>query len=114
MAGMFEVFIDGESRFRFRLRASDGTVLAVSAAFDDKAAAVAGISAVRECAGMGLIADLCPAGAVRDRAIEAAPGVEPRVDRPVRHDWHRRADGFRHHARTLRRAAAVPRWTGTA
>lgn len=58
MAGMFELFIDSQSSFRFRLTAPDGTVMAVSKAFDDKSAAVAGIAAVREYAGMGLISDL--------------------------------------------------------
>jgi uncharacterized protein YegP (UPF0339 family) len=110
MAGMFEVFVDGESHYRFRLAAPDGTVMAVSAAFDDKAAAVAGIAAVRECAGMGLVRDLCPAGAVREPAVEVNPAVVP----PARHNWHRRADSVHHHARTLRRAAAMPRWTGAA
>lgn len=110
MAGMFEVFVDGESYFRFRLTAPDGTIMSVSAAFDNKAAAVAGIAAVRECAGMGLITDLCPAGAVPERTAEMKAGVVP----PARHDWHRRADGFHHHTRTLRRAAVVPRWTGVA
>ena len=62
MAGTFEVFVDGESNFRFRLKAPDGTVMAESAAFSDKPAAVAGIAAVRECAGMGLMTDLCPEG----------------------------------------------------
>jgi uncharacterized protein YegP (UPF0339 family) len=59
MAGLFEVFVDAESHFRFRLKAPDGIVMAVSRAFDDKPAAVAGIAAVRECAGTGLITDLC-------------------------------------------------------
>jgi uncharacterized protein YegP (UPF0339 family) len=63
MAGLFEVFVDAESHFRFRLKAPDGTVMAVSRAFDDKPAAVAGIAAVRECAGTGLITDLCPGAA---------------------------------------------------
>lgn len=42
MAGMFEVFLDGESNFRFRLKAPDGSVVAESAAFSDKSAVVAG------------------------------------------------------------------------
>jgi uncharacterized protein YegP (UPF0339 family) len=57
MAGMFELFLDSESSFRFRLTAPDGTVMAVSKAFETKNAAVAGIAAVREYAGMGLISD---------------------------------------------------------
>lgn len=58
MAGMFELFVDADAHFRFRLTAPDGTVMAVSRAFGDKPAAVAGITAVREYAGMGLITDL--------------------------------------------------------
>ncbi|WP_363321856.1 YegP family protein [Arthrobacter burdickii] len=60
MAGTFEVFRDGGVSLRFRLKASDGTVVAVSGQFLDKASAVEGIRAVRECAGTGLITDLCP------------------------------------------------------
>ena len=45
---MFELFVDAESAFRFRLTAPDGTVMAVSKPFDTKTAAVAGIAAVRE------------------------------------------------------------------
>lgn len=62
MGGMFELFHDGNLSFRFRLTAPDGAVMAVSGHFPDKASAVEGIRAVRECAGMGLITDLCPAG----------------------------------------------------
>ncbi|WP_442543675.1 YegP family protein [Arthrobacter sp. KN11-1C] len=65
MAGMFELFLDAQSRFRFRLKASDGTVLAVSAGFADKPSAMAGIRAVRECAGTSLITDLSPQGPSR-------------------------------------------------
>ena len=36
MAGQFEIFTDAESNVRFRLIAADGTVLAISTAFDDK------------------------------------------------------------------------------
>ncbi|HEY9357386.1 MAG TPA: DUF1508 domain-containing protein [Arthrobacter sp.] len=62
MAGSFEVFMDGESHVRFALLAPDGTVLAVSGPYPDKRDAAAAIRDVRECAGTGLIHDLCPAG----------------------------------------------------
>ena len=115
MAGKFELFVDTESKFRFRLKAPDGTVMAVSAAFRDKSAAVAGIAAVRECAGMGLISDLCSEageqGQVQGRVQESAPTVgAPQA----RHDWHKRADAFHTRAKTIRRAASSPRWTGAA
>jgi uncharacterized protein YegP (UPF0339 family) len=73
MAGKFEVFLDSDSHFRFRLAAADGRVLAVSGAFEDKAAVAAGIAAVRECAGTGLVSDLCPAA----QAAPRVPGVVP-------------------------------------
>jgi len=110
MAGMFEVFVDEESFFRFRLKAPDGTVLALSAAYNTKSSAVDGIAAIRECAGMGHIADLCPAGMVQTPAAAAAPqfvaGAHGNRRRP--------ADVFHGRARTLRRAATAPRWTGAA
>jgi uncharacterized protein YegP (UPF0339 family) len=73
MAGKFEVFIDAEAHFRFRLMGPDGTELAVSAAFEDKSAVAACIAAVRESAGMGLVTDLCPAGS----PVTAPAGVSP-------------------------------------
>lgn len=118
MTGSFEVFVDSDSYFRFRLKAPDGTIMAVSMAFEDKPAAVAGITAVREYAGMGLITDLCPAG-LSTRAPETALAGAIRSggerlsshhsDRPG--DHRTAADHFRTRARTLRQAAAGPRWT---
>jgi uncharacterized protein YegP (UPF0339 family) len=110
MAGMFEVFVDAESLFRFRLIAPDGTVMAVSKAFDDKPAAVAGITAVREYAGMGLIADLCPGTRPNHSAATARAGSVPQA----RDEQRTRADDFRAPARPLRRFATGPRWTGAA
>lgn len=59
---------------RFRLTAPDGTIMAVSKPFDTKTDAVAGIAAVREYAGMGLISDHCTAtvGTTPPRAYDAA------------------------------------------
>ena len=111
MAGKFELFVDAESKFRFRLKAPDGTVMAVSAEFEDKSAAVAGIAAVRECAGMGLISDLSSEASPHGRGNESAStGGAPQA----RHDWHKRADAFHTRAKTIRRAASAPRWAGAA
>jgi uncharacterized protein YegP (UPF0339 family) len=111
MAGKFELFLDRESNFRFRLKAPDGTVMAESAPFSDKPAAVAGIEAVRECAGMGLITDLCSEAGTQGSVQESAHSS----DTPqARHDWHKRADGFHTRAKTIRRAAMAPRWSGAA
>jgi uncharacterized protein YegP (UPF0339 family) len=74
VTGTFELFFDRTTGFGFRLKAPDGTVMAVSAPFVDKRAAVVGISAVRECAGMGLISDLCPDIPLDDGCV-AAPAT---------------------------------------
>lgn len=58
MAGMFELFLDDDAKFRFQLTAPDGTVMAVSRAFSNKEEAVEGITAVREYAGMGHVRDI--------------------------------------------------------
>jgi uncharacterized protein YegP (UPF0339 family) len=107
MAGMFELFIDGESFFRFRLTAPDGTVMAVSKAFDDKPAAVAGIAAVREYAGMGLIADVSSAAGrgVQPEARDVSVAQVHEVRRIPAADLHARA-------RSIRGAATGSRWAG--
>lgn len=73
MAGMFEIFNAEGRGFQFRLKAADGTVMALSRPFPDKQSAVAGIMAVRECAGMGLITDLCSEIPVRAPHTASVP-----------------------------------------
>ncbi|MGX5716009.1 YegP family protein [Arthrobacter sp. MAHUQ-56] len=117
MAGNFEVFLDPESLYRFRLLAPDGTVMAVSGAFEDKRDVAAGIAAVRECAGTGLVTDLCPQGsAVRPAAGGAGvPAEPPAVVVPDCGD--QRLPGRLHAfalAKGPRRQATLPRWTRAA
>jgi uncharacterized protein YegP (UPF0339 family) len=111
MAGMFEVFVDGDSHFRFQLKAADGTVMAVSAAYEDKSAAVAGIAAVRECAGMGLVTDLCPVG---KPSVPSTP--DPGVFPEVRDDLGKPTDNLWVLAlpKAICRSAGMARWTGAA
>jgi uncharacterized protein YegP (UPF0339 family) len=72
MAGTFELFVDEDSRIRFRLVTPDGRVLAVSGQYQDKHQAAAAIKDVRECAGTGLIRDLA-AGPVQARPSRRRP-----------------------------------------
>jgi hypothetical protein len=110
MAGVFEVFVDAESQYRFRLMAPNGTVLAVSAPFEDKRAAAAGIADVRECAGTGLITDLSPAVPMVQEA--AAVQSFPAQSLPAQPDHGRQGFGRkRGHWRPSAPAAPV-RWTG--
>lgn len=71
MAGNFELFTDRGGRFRIRLTAGDGTVLALSEAFDQIRDVLDVVAAFREIAGTGLIVD---------RRVESAapPRTPPR------------------------------------
>ncbi|MCU1517539.1 MAG: hypothetical protein JWQ75_2260 [Pseudarthrobacter sp.] len=116
MAGKFEVFLDSDSQFRFRLKAADGTVMAVSEAFADKRAAAAGIAAVRECAGTGLVTDLCPAAAAAQPApVLAAVPVPAEVQQNCD---DQRVPATRVHtfgkATAPRRKVTASRWSGVA
>ncbi|MDQ0212630.1 YegP family protein [Arthrobacter bambusae] len=96
MTGTFELFTDSDSSYRFRITAPDGTVMALSRSFPDKPAAVAGIAAVREYAGMGHVTEIKtpPDDALPGPLVAPAPrgsGVEtkttqqrgtPRIDPP--------------------------------
>jgi uncharacterized protein YegP (UPF0339 family) len=77
MAGLFELFVDAHSRYRFRLKAPEGTVMAVSKAFDDKLSAVSGIRHVREYAGTGLIRDLSVGEPLMPGSLIGADAVLP-------------------------------------
>lgn len=121
MAGKFEAFIDADSFFRFRLLAPDGAVIAVSGPFDDKAAVVAGIAAVRECAGTGLVTDLCPAetaarpAAVPVVAAAAVPAELPTAVVPACGDESRPSTPHAFPlAKAPRRHATALRWTRAA
>ena len=107
MAGMFELFMDAESAYRFRLTAPDGTIMAVSKPFTTKSDAVAGIAAVREYAGMGLITDQCttsPHAAAPSAWSDTGGQAEDSLRMP-KIDFHGRA-------RAVRRAVSGPRWAG--
>jgi uncharacterized protein len=57
MAGTFEIVSAGQESFRFRLKADDGTLVAVSPSYPNIKAVVAGITAVRENAATGFVVD---------------------------------------------------------
>ena len=47
MAGKFELFQDKAGKYRFRLKASNGQVVAASQSYASKASALAGIESVK-------------------------------------------------------------------
>lgn len=58
MAGKFEVYEDSSGKFRFRLKADNGEVVATGQAYETKAAAVKGTKAVQRAAADAAIKDL--------------------------------------------------------
>lgn len=51
MAGKFEVYQDKAGKFRFRLKASNGQVIATGEAYESKAACLKGVASVQKNAG---------------------------------------------------------------
>lgn len=48
MAGKFEIYKDKTNKFRFRLKAGNGEVIAVGEAYETKASCLNGIESVRK------------------------------------------------------------------
>lgn len=76
MAGKFELFTDEDSNVRFRMIGPDGSVLALSRAFPDTRSAAAGVAAMRECAGTGLISNLCAGGQGAAQGAQISQGSQ--------------------------------------
>ncbi len=47
MAGKFELYKDKQDKYRFRLKAGNGEIIAVGEAYESKTAALGGIDSVR-------------------------------------------------------------------
>ena len=57
VAGKFELYKDASGSYRFRLKASNGQVIAVGEAYESKASALNGIESVRKNAGDAALDD---------------------------------------------------------
>ena len=57
MAGKFELYKDAAGKFRFRLKASNGQVIATGEVYASKASALNGIESVRNNAGDASLED---------------------------------------------------------
>jgi uncharacterized protein YegP (UPF0339 family) len=57
MAGRFEVYTDAAGKYRFRLKAGNGEVIAVGEAYESKAGALSGIESVKQNASDAAIVD---------------------------------------------------------
>ncbi|MGS2809222.1 MULTISPECIES: YegP family protein [Nocardia] len=61
MAGKFEIFADASSKFRWRLKAGNGEIIAQSQAYESKDAAKKGIASVQSNAAGATVVDLTSA-----------------------------------------------------
>ena len=57
MAGKFELYKDAAGKFRFRLKASNGQIIAVGEAYESRASALKGIESVRKNASAAALDD---------------------------------------------------------
>lgn len=58
MAGKFEVYTDKSGKFRFRLKASNGQIVASGEAYESKAAAIKGCESVQKAAAGAKVEDV--------------------------------------------------------
>ena len=58
MAGKFEIYSDKGGKFRFRLKAGNGEIIAVGEAYESKASAKNGIESVKKNAADAAVGDL--------------------------------------------------------
>jgi uncharacterized protein len=57
MAGKFELYTDAAGKFRFRLKAGNGEIIAVGEAYDSKAGALNGIESIKKNAAEAAVVD---------------------------------------------------------
>lgn len=58
MAGKFEVYQDKSDQYRFRLKASNGQVIATGEAYSSKAACLNGISSIKKNAAEASVVEI--------------------------------------------------------
>ena len=63
MAGKFEVYKDAAGKFRFRLKASNGQIIAVGEAYESMASCMNGVESIRKHAPAATLVDLTADGA---------------------------------------------------
>ena len=57
MAGKFEVYEDAAGKYRFRLKAGNGEIIAVGEAYESRAGALNGIESIKKNAGEAEVVD---------------------------------------------------------
>lgn len=74
MAAKFTIFKDKSSKFRFRLIATNGEIIAVGEAYNTKAACLNGINSIRKNAPTAVLIDETAEGEAKKAAGKKAAG----------------------------------------
>lgn len=78
MAGKFELYTDAAGKFRFRLRAGNGEIIAVGEAYGSKSAAMNGIDSIKRNAAEAPIQDMT------SEAPKPGPKPSPSANKPAK------------------------------
>jgi uncharacterized protein YegP (UPF0339 family) len=82
MAGKFEVFVDKSKQYRFRLKATNGEIIASSEGYETKVACLKGIASVQKNAPTAKIVDP-EEDAVKKPAAKKPAAKKPAVKKPA-------------------------------
>jgi uncharacterized protein YegP (UPF0339 family)/uncharacterized surface protein with fasciclin (FAS1) repeats len=94
VTGVFEVFYDSVSRFRFHLKATNGQIIAVSQSYGTKESALKGIASIQKNAPMAKIADSTAKETIPDsahRGVVQDPDFEIQCDIAGKFRFHLKA-----------------------
>ena len=85
MAGKFELYTDAKGKFRFRLKAGNGEIIAVGEAYESKTAAMGGIESIRRHAAEASVQDMtgAPAKSTPSPSPKPAPKPAPKASKPA-------------------------------
>jgi len=81
MAGKFELYTDAKGKFRFRLKANNGEIIAVGEAYESKTAAMNGIESIRRHASDASVQDMT--GAPAKSTPRPSPKPAPKAKKPA-------------------------------
>ena len=81
MAGKFELYTDAKGKFRFRLKAGNGEIIAVGEAYESKTAAMSGIESIRRHAAEASVQDMT--GAPAKSTPSPSPKPAPKANKPA-------------------------------
>jgi uncharacterized protein len=87
MAGKFELYTDSAGKYRFRLKANNGEIIAVGEAYGSKTAAMSGIDSIKRQAAEASVHDLTsemPDKQMHDKSAQDRQPQKPSAQKPAK------------------------------